>query len=36
MFLAISAIVTTTLSLYVVAEVLDDRISARRGGPSRV
>lgn len=36
MFLAISAIVTTTLSLYVLAEVLDDRISARRGGPSRV
>lgn len=35
-FVAISAIVTTTLSLYVLAELLDDRISARRGRPSRV
>lgn len=35
-FLSIAAIVTTTLSLYVLAELLDDRISARRGGPSRV
>jgi ABC-type dipeptide/oligopeptide/nickel transport system permease subunit len=28
--------VVTTLCLYIVAEALDDRVSARRGGPSRV
>jgi peptide/nickel transport system permease protein len=36
LFLSGLAIVATTASLYVVAEVLDDRICARRGGPSRV